>query len=86
MFTNRKIINHIVLLKSLEEAVKDRKILMSRKKDSLTNTLCREALANLLIAEVLKFAHNYNPNFSFDVCQNLDTDVHDGFILFKDIL
>ncbi|HAM96318.1 MAG: hypothetical protein UR96_C0046G0006 [candidate division WS6 bacterium GW2011_GWC1_36_11] len=65
------LIDKYKLLKSLEPAVKDSKILISRAPNPLTKTLQREALTAFLIAVALEKSYEEKgENVKFSVCEN----------------
>jgi hypothetical protein len=71
------------LLKSLEVAVKDEKILRSRALNPLTKTLQREALTLFLISAVLEKSYkNRGKDVTFEILEN--DGVNDGKVYFQD--
>lgn len=77
-------IDRYELLKSLENAVKDREILVTRAQNPLTKTYQREALTAFLIVVALEKALKQNgKNIELDVCKN--DGFNDGKIVIKNL-
>lgn len=77
-------IDRYKLLKSLENAVKDRNILVTRAQNPLTKTYQREALTAFLIVVALEKALKQNgKNIELDVCEN--DGFNDGKIVIKNL-